>query len=168
MTFRAGKIALLLFFIISINSYCQELYPERTGDIEYDEKIDKSDFKLCYPKYIFQYFNISKGVEYTGEKLAIENEFKTKYKPISIQGETGLVRIRFVVNCKGETDRFRLISMDTEYNPKAFDKSITDQLTEITKSLKGWKPKFYEEMPIDYYQYLIFKLRDGHITHILP
>ena len=169
MTFKIIKNTLLLCFVVSLSSYCQESYPDRTGDIEYDEKTDKSDFKLCYPEYIYQYFNTSKGMEYVGEKIALEKEIHEKYAPKNLKGESGLIRIRFIVNCKGETDRFRLISMDTDYHPKTFDKSITEQLIEITKSLKGWKPKLYEDSDyIDYYQYLIFKLKDGHITQILP
>ena len=169
MTFTTIKKTLLICFVLSLNSYCQESYPERTGDIEFDEKIDRSDFKLCFPNHIFQYFNISNGVEYSGEKIALEKEVKEKYVPVNLKGESGLIRIRFIVNCKGETDRFRLISMDTDYNPKTFDKSITEQLLEITKNLKGWKTKLdKEQSTIDYYQYLIFKLKDGHITQILP
>ncbi len=169
MTFTTLKKIFIFCFVFSISSYCQESYPERTGDIEFDEKIDRSDFKICFPEYIFQYFNDSKGSEYTGEKIALEKEIREKYVTANLKGESGLIRIRFIVNCKGETDRFRLISMDTDYNPKTFDKSITEQLMEITKNLKGWKPKLYKEQStIDYYQYLIFKLKDGHITHILP
>lgn len=172
MTFTTIKKTLLICFVLSLNSYCQESYPESTGDIDYDEKTDKRDFKLCYSDHIFQYFNTLKGFEYAGEKIALEKEVRDKYVPKNLPGESGLIRIRFIVNCKGETDRFRLISMDTNYHPKTFDKSITEQLTQITKSLKGWKPKLYEkdgkEYPIDYYQYLIFKLKDGHITQILP
>jgi hypothetical protein len=172
MTFTTIQKTILLALIISTYSYGQESYPKHTGDIDFDEKIDKSDFKLCYPDYIYQYFNTSKGVEYTGEKIALEKEVREKYLPADLKGESGLIRIRFIVNCKGETDRFRLISMDTDYHPKTFDKSITDQLMEISKNLKGWEPKLYEndgkEYTIDYYQYLIFKLKDGHITQILP
>lgn len=138
------------------------------GDIEYDETIDKRDFKLCNSSKIYQYFNNSKGLEYKGDKTALEKEIRSQYKSAELKGETGSIRVRFVVNCEGETDRFRLIAMDSNYLPKVFDKSITDQLLQISKNLKGWKPKSYREDPIDYYQYLIFKLTDGHITHILP
>ncbi len=41
------------------------------------------------------------------------------------------------MNSKGITDRFRLISMNVNYEEKVFDKSITDKRLSIAKNLKG-------------------------------
>jgi hypothetical protein len=141
-------------------------YPNYVGDIEFNSEIDNKDFELCNSKHIYQYFNIGDGLIYEGEKLAIEKEFTEKYKSEIIKNETGLIRINFVVNCKGKTDRFRLISMAENYKEKIFVKSITEQLMSITKNLKGWEGKKYKE--IDYYQYLIFKIENGQLKQILP
>jgi hypothetical protein len=143
-------------------------YPNYVGDIEFNSETDTKDFELCYSKHIFQYFNIGNGLEYEGEKLAIEKEFAEKYKSEIIKNETGLIRINFVVNCKGKTDRFRLISMGENYKEKVFVNSITEQLMSITKNLKGWKGKKYNEKEIDYYQYMIFKIENGQLKEILP
>ena len=149
-------------------SETKSLYPNYVGDIEFNSETDKKDFELCNSKHIFQYFNNSGGLEYEGEKLAIEKEFTEKYKSEIIKNETGLIRINFVVNCKGKTDRFRLISMNENYEEKVFDKSITDKLLSIAKNLKGWKGKRIREKEIDYYQYLIFKIENGQLKEILP
>ncbi len=165
---------LALFILIPLCIFGQEKsmaksdYPNRVGDIEYNPETDKQDFELCYEKHIFQYYNTGEGLEYVGEKIAIEKIFKEKYKSDIISKETGLIRINFVVSCKGKTDRFRLIAMDENYNEKVFLKSITDQLLSITKNLNGWKVKKYGEESIDYYQYLIFKIKDGQLEEILP
>ncbi|WP_255308089.1 hypothetical protein [Flavobacterium crassostreae] len=143
-------------------------YPNYVGDIAFNSKTDDTEFELCNSKRIFQYFNNSMGLEYEGEKLAIEKEFAEKYKSENIKNETGLIRINFVVNCKGKTDRFRLISMNQNYEEKVFDKSITEQLMDITKTLKGWKKKKRRGQEIDYYQYLIFKIENGQLKEILP
>jgi hypothetical protein len=156
---------LFLFFPILFFSQTRGEY---IGDIKFDEKTDNKNFELCNPNYIFQYFNDSGGVEYKGEKLAIEEEFKQKYNSEIVKKESGLVRIRFVVNCKGETDRFRILGGDENYQEKKFDSSITNQLLTITKALNGWIPKKYHNKQIDYYQYLIFKIKDGKIIEILP
>ena len=80
-----------------------------------------------------------------------------------------MIRIRFVVNCEGKTGRFRLMASDLKYQPKKFDKKITSQLMEISKNLTGWLPKKTDKGKlIDYYQYLIFKIKDGKIKRILP
>jgi len=167
------KILKFLLFIPLISfgqvkSETKSEYPNYVGDIEFNSKIDNKEFELCNSNHIFQYFNNSGGLEYEGEKLAIEKEFTEKYKSEIIENETGLIRINFVVNCKGKTDRFRLISMNENYEEKVFNKSVTEQLMIISKNLKGWKGKKYREREIDYYQYLIFKIENGQLKEILP
>ena len=144
-------------------------YFRHIGDSEYIDELDDPDFELCYgDEEVYQYFNNSEGLEYEGEKIAIIEQFKKEYNTEQVKKESGLIRIRFIVNCKGETDRFRLIGRDSYYEDKVFDSSITTQILSITKSLKGWKSKILDGNSIDYYQYLIFKLKDGQIIEILP
>ena len=168
-----AKILLLLILIPLFSfgqnkSITKSTYPNYIGDIEFNPESDNPKFELCFEKHIFQYFNTGEGLEYEGEKSAIEKVFIENYKSEKINGETGLIRINFVVNCKGKIDRFRLISMDENYNKKVFLKSITDQLLRITKNLNGWKAKKINEKDIDYYQYLIFKIENGQLKEILP
>jgi len=144
-------------------------YPRHVGDITFDEAIDSKEFQLCDDdEEVRQYFNFGKGVQYKGEKLAIIEAFEANYKPVQGEKETGLIRIRFIVNCKGQTGRFRIIGMDTNYQKKDFDSRITNQLLSITKNLSGWKTMPDDLVPYDYYQYLIFKMENGQIKEILP
>jgi hypothetical protein len=157
-----------LLSIAQEKSETKSAYPNYVGDIEFNAETDNKDFELCNAIHIFQFFNIGDGLEYEGEKLVIEKEFVEKYKHEISKNETGLIRINFIVNCKGKTDRFRLISMDEDYNEKVFLKSITDQLLSITKNLNGWKVKKYNGKESNYYQYLIFKIENGQLKEILP
>lgn len=162
-----------LLFLVPILGGCQNLsqkstYLKSVGDISYDSAIDKKDFILCDANNIKQYHNNHQGLEYKGEKIAIMEEFNKKYIPVNDKNCNGLVRVRFLVNCKGETDRFRAISMNEEYKETTFDSKIIEQLLTISKSLNGWIPKIMEGKEIDYYQYLIFKMKDGQIIEILP
>ena len=160
---------IILICLISFYSFAQTSnYAKMTGDIQFDEQLDKKDFKLYNEKYIFQYFNDSEGLSYEGEKLAIEQVFFERYKAVVLEKESGFIRIRFVVNCKGETDRFRILASDESFQERIFDNKITEQILQITKELKGWKPKKYQGMLCDYYQYLIFKIDNGQIKEILP
>lgn len=143
-------------------------YLRWVGDIEYNLAFDKSNFELCHgDSGVNQYFHFGQGLQYEGEKKAIIEKFINEYQPVQ-SNESGLVRIRFIVNCKGETDRFRVIAMDNEFNEKKFDTRITNQLLNLTKQLNGWRilPKIQEAR--DYYQYLIFKIENGNIIEILP
>jgi hypothetical protein len=174
------KKLLIPLLFLSFSAFCQEqktnvsLYPRSIGNIEFDPNLDKKDFQLCRPNIDAQYYSFeANDSNYDGDKIKIEKEFKEKYKSQNVKKESGLIRVRFIVNCKGETDRFRVNGMDENYQEKAFDKSITDQLLQVVKSLKGWMPKNFtsktnEVFSYDYYQYLIFKIKDGQITEILP
>lgn len=99
--------------------------------------------------------------------------FRKNYQPISQTGESGLVRIRFVVNCEGEQGSFELSGFDESYCPKTFDNRITNQLVTICRnhvatdsSLR--KPNNPDEWLLDIAVSLTFKLKDGRLTDILP
>lgn len=106
---------------------------------------------------------------YEGEKIAIERLFFDAYQKPEDNNETGLIRIRFVVNCEGRSGYFRMKAMDWQYVEMEFDLNIANQLMEITKALDGWKiMKNKDGKPQDYYQYLIFKLESGELVEIMP
>ena len=105
---------------------------------------------------------------YEGEKYEIKKVFFEKYKAPENSKESGLVRIRFVVNCEGKPGLFRMQGMDENYEEKVFNKNITDQLMRLTKSLTGWRVMGAKENKSDYYVYLIFKIRNGELIEIMP
>lgn len=150
------------------NETILKTYPRNIGDISFDVTKDNVDFVTCNgDDKIYQYFNTGDGLDFKGEKYSINNTFKEKYVPVN-NNESGLIRVRFIVNCKAQTGRFRILQMDNQYKEKQFDPRITNQLLEITKNLSGWKIKEYHGSEIDYYQYLIFKIEKGEIIEILP
>lgn len=163
----------LLLLIFSTRGFSQPVpasshYPDYVGDIAFDSTRDNKDINPCIPVRVFQYFNDGNGMEYEGEKPAIERVFAVQYQCPMLPGETGLIRIRFLVTCKGQTDRYRLIAMNEAYAEKSFDPRITNQLMAITQSLKGWKIKKIRGFAVDYYQYVIFKIENGQLKEILP
>ena len=169
------KMFIFLISIILMTQSCQQQsvpnnskYLSMVGDIAHNPKLDNPNFTLCNEKNTKQYHNLNEEMQYEGEKYALNNIFTTQYKPTGGVTDSGMIRIRFMVNCKGQTGRFRLISSGYDYKEKQFDKTITDQLMTITKSLKGWKILTDKTGPKDYYQYLIFKISDGQIKEILP
>lgn len=169
---RIGNVcpfgAYLMLFLISVSfpSCAQET--RWIDDIVPDWTLDDSSFEICNgDDQIIQYFNDGKGIQYSGGKRVIDSLFFSGYKTVHLQ-ESGLIRIRFVVNCKGESGRFRILSSDLHYQPFVFSDDILDQLLEITRSMDQWEPKIWHEMKVDYYQYLIFRIENGKLLHILP
>jgi hypothetical protein len=165
------KVCILSVFLLILS--CTEetskpKYLRWVGDIEQDSQKDNPDFELCHDENrVYQYFNLDQGMQYSGEKTAIIDAFNAAYTPVSVD-QSGWIRIRFIVNCKGESGRFRLLEANTNYEEFKFDSRITDQLLSITEKLDGWKVLKRNDNPQDYYQYLIFKIENGNIKEILP
>ena len=143
-------------------SYCH------IGDIVFNPLEDDPDFKVCHPDKIFQYFNKGSEPEYMNEKVALDEYFSASYNPVELFEENGMIRIRFVGNCQGKADRFRMIASGSDYKEKVFDERITSQLMELTRSITEWPVKKYNKGDGDYYMYLIFKIRDGQLIEIMP
>ena|SRR5690606_2163315 len=171
------KSILILTLLFSILCSClsekksgeREEYLRWVGDIEQNDQIDETAFKVCNgDDTILQYFNLGEGPVYSGEKSNILNTFKSKYQTKSDKNQNGLIRIRFIVNCEGKAGRFRVLQSDYDYQENKFDEKIVSQLLNITKEIENWEILYREENPVDYYMYLIFKITDGQLTEILP
>lgn len=76
-------------------------------DIAPNEVIDNPNFNTCNGENVLQYFNVGDGLEYEGGKRAILDEFKNKYEVPKRSKFSGLIRVRFIINCNGSSGRFR-------------------------------------------------------------
>ncbi|WP_212005250.1 hypothetical protein [Chitinophaga sp. HK235] len=137
------------------------------GDIPFDSLRDDPGFKVCHPDIVFQYYNTP--YYYKQHKKEICSEILRQYKPArELAGQNGFVTIRFMINCEGQTGRFRLYCIDENYQPSTFHPALTNQLMEIVKNLKGWQPSLYKGKTYDTYQYLTFHIQQGNIITISP
>ncbi len=171
---KAMKLNVIYLFVFifllscSIEKETETKYLRWVGDIEHDSTVDGDVFKICNAENkVRQYFNMSEGLQIEGEKLKIIKHFKNNYQTIEIN-ESGWIRVRFIVNCKGESGRFRIIESNEKYQKRAFDPRISQQIIQLTKSLIGWKVLEFEGKSVDYYQYLLFKISNGEIEKIMP
>lgn len=166
---RLSLLCILQLALCSCNQAQQQTQEKKyvhVGSIEPDPSLDESTFTVCDEKWIFEYYNFQKGFQFEGEKSALIQYFKSNYKVQA--NDTGYFTVRFVVNCKGETGRFRMEAMNFSYQPIEMREATTSQLLKLCMELKGWGIGVYQEKERDYYQYLTFKLEDGQITEILP
>lgn len=102
----------------------------------------------------------------------IRETYRKAYRPVNITGQSGLVRIRFLVNCAGEAGQYDVLELDANYQKRPFDRRITDQLLTICRMQlsSGWLPGSdgRSEGTYDYVQFITLRLRDGVITEIFP
>lgn len=165
------RISVGLLIMLVLFSCQQERELRNVGDIPFDASVDDPDFEVCDEIQTRQYYGrrakyTSAG--YRGEKKALVAVFYEKYEhPVSDE-ENGYVTIRFLVNCKGQSGRFRVQEMDFDYQPKKFDPQIVEKLLTIVRELDGWIPVEREGKKYDFYQYLSFRLERGRIVKIMP
>lgn len=159
---------IMILCLVECGQKEESKYLRWVGDSVFNPHIDSEAFQICGSESdVQQYFHFSKGLFYKGEKKTLRDTFLKQYNPINVD-ESGWIRIRFIVNCKGESGRFRLIMSDLDYKERSFDSRITDQLMQISKSLEGWEIQSKDGQARDFYQYLIFKISNGKLIEILP
>ncbi|MFZ1750778.1 MAG: hypothetical protein WAU01_11330, partial [Saprospiraceae bacterium] len=130
-----------------------------------------NEFTLCndllYPNNpANRYYAV--GTRYNGGIFNITKTYRQKYKMPAIIKESGLIRIRFIVNCRGETGRFEMIEMDENYSKKSFNPIISSQILQICKELNDWIPGKNDTNNVDSYKFLTFKIQDSEIVEIFP
>jgi hypothetical protein len=125
-----------------------------------------SEFKLCSGIKRPYYFPT---LEYKGDFYKIKNHFFNNYTTIQLPNNNGIVKIRFHVNCKGETGNFFTDTYSLDYKKTTINKDITEQLLNLTKSLKDWIPARNEEGEnINSHKFFAFKIIKGDLIDILP
>ncbi|GAA4311905.1 hypothetical protein GCM10023115_32240 [Pontixanthobacter gangjinensis] len=132
------------------------------GDLTADPEID-GEFQVCDEDKIPNYYAI--GTHYQGGKKAIKAEILNDLENLEFQ-EQGNISLRFIVNCHGETGRFRSKSTDLEMKKIPVDEARLDKIKNRVRQLNKWNPAKNDHATYDSYYVLNFKLRDGRIVDI--
>ncbi|MGA9237654.1 hypothetical protein [Robiginitalea sp.] len=136
---------------------------KQVGDIAYITSADPGNSEPCNQDFIYQYYQIN--TDYIGGKRAIKRELSGVF-PMSGLNKSGLLTVRFVVNCQGKTGWYhsKMISPDLE----EMDISDTDftHLYGAISELNHWLPGLAGEEPQDSYFQISFKLKKGEVLDI--
>lgn len=129
---------------------------------------DHTLFKPCFhPTKINDYYN-DKRSGFIGGKGRLRALLKEKLDPTKIQGESGYLTFRFVVNCKGQAGWFVTEEAGLDYEKKQFSEQCRTHLYNIIKAEKEWNNLNIRGEDCDAYTYLTFKIKDGEIIELLP
>lgn len=124
-------------------------------------------FELCGLGSLHPYYYPQ--LNYEGEFHAIKEAYKKEFKEISGDDKSGIVKIRFHVNCKGQTGNFLMETYNLNYQPNHINSEITGQLLAITKGLDGWIAAVNDDgETVNSHKFLSFRIKDGAIVNILP
>lgn len=127
-------------------------------------------FQVCNNCFVqqstYNIFSLSTAQQYEVQKL-----MRQHYQPVNQTGQSGLIQVRFVLNCAGEMGMLTMTELDEAYCTYSFDRQITSQLTafcrnQLLRVLANEAPA-PEERP-DRAVRLNFRLKDGRLTDIFP
>ncbi len=167
----AFLISVLLFFLLAGVSCGGEkeqrhLPPYSIGYIPFSAKLDDPAFELCNEKIILE--NNYRMASYRGGVKSVLDYFQPVMKKLPLRkGETGYLTVRFVMNCEGEKNRYRILGINERYKPKEFPTEISNTILEAVKQMDGWQVAVYQGTAYDSFNMLTFKMADGQITDII-
>ena len=127
---------------------------------------DSTNFELCNGG-LQPYYRT--GLSYKGDFHAIKEHFKINYKAVNTGENSGIVRIQFHVNCKGQTGNYKVEAYSLDYELIEMNNQITNQFIELTKGLNEWIPgKDGDGETVNSHKFFAFKIIEGQLTEILP
>ncbi|MBW8241425.1 hypothetical protein K1F50_01345 [Muricauda oceani] len=133
------------------------------GEIHYDSSLDSEEFSPCGDYKIYQYHDID--THYQGGEKAIGKAILSKIDADGLP-KNGLLTVRFVVNCKGDTGYFRTKMVDSNIREVEVPRNVSKKLYDLISGLKGWVPGKIQDEPMDSYAQVVFKLENGKVTDI--
>ena len=179
LVLRALALGAAFFCFSTVPALAQRAAPPANpaasvGDIAFDPATDRSSFQRCGEgQYdVPQYYQSQTA--YTGGTQALRQQFVRAAMPRSTGAQNGYVTIRFLINCHGETDRFRVTQIDAAYQPARFGPALVAALLGRAKALRAWVPgKFtgpdaHHGEALDSYYYLLLKISHGRVVDVLP
>tara|TARA_B110000879_G_C11160704_1_gene508942 strand:- start:1256 stop:1696 length:441 start_codon:yes stop_codon:yes gene_type:complete len=125
-----------------------------------------SKFELCSGKK-HPYYHPT--LEYHGGFYEIKKHYYSSYQTIESPNNTGIIKIRFNINCKGKTGNYVLETYSLDYKSILITKKITEQLLNLTKNLNDWTPAYDENRnSVNSHKFFAFKIVNGILIDILP
>ncbi len=163
------KVLSLVLLLVTIGCctssdlYAQVEPSDNIEDLEFDPKVDDPGFLLCDESNIRLEYGM--GTDVRRERIALKEFFLDFYTSGHLYRHvSGYVRIRYIVNCKGLTGRFRVNHFDKDYRPADFGKLISMQFVNQLYQFDGWSAA--RTQSVDAYDHLTFQFEQGRLINI--
>lgn len=164
---------LLLIVLIRLKTFSQNTVPqhfhvkEKIGWIPFDKSIDNSNFKVCDELNIEEYYQVNPS--YEEGMPSIRKYISAHQKELETLCEKdGYVIVRFVINCQGQTDRYRSKFMSLAYiDENTVNAELQKKIIQLTRDMGNWTPGKYDGKTYDCYQNLKFLFKNSKLVDIL-
>jgi len=158
----------LMTFSQNTNTIPQHLnVKEKIGWIPFDKRLDNSNFKVCDELNIEEYYQVNPSY---GEGMpSIRKYISAHQKSLEALCEKdGYIIVRFVINCQGQTDRYRSKFMSLNYTDEnAVNAQLQKKIIQLMRDMGNWTPGKYDGKTYDCYQHLKFLFKNSKLVDVL-
>ncbi len=152
----------------AINQNTKNEIPVRHHDLSYipfDAKTDNPDFIVCDSTTISSGRN---RLQYANGNSKLIDDIKSKftYKQ-AYESFNGYIVIRFLVNCKSNSGRYRAQALNLDFSPSNAPSDLVEHLLKLIKSLDNWTKRSTNDLTKEYSKFINLKINNGKIQHVL-
>lgn len=141
-----------------------ENYPDQMGEIAFDPQKDDSAFQLCNENDLV---HSRTSLSYEGGRSEIMVISTAMMENAGLKVDyTGYIMAHFLVNCQGQTGRFRLESMDNGFMKDEAPDALMALVNKVVMSLDQWIITKTANLGKDHSKYLNFKFINGKLDAI--
>jgi len=130
-------------------------------------EISDSAFYKCKKLFIQPFYRTE--LEYKGDKPALQKHFGGIFEKQYVATDEGFISVIFTVNCEGKIGDYKMQLTDIDFKEKEFSLELLKDIVERVEKLEEWKiGKNDDDELVDSKKYLLFKMKEGRLVHILP
>lgn len=164
---------LLLILMIGLKTFSQNTVPqhanvkEKIGWIPFDTSLDNSNFKVCDELNIEEYYQVNPSY---GEGMPSIRKYISAHQQSleALCEKDGYVIVRFVINCQGQTDRYRTKFMSLNYTDEnTVNTELQKKIIQLMRNMGNWNPGKYDGKTYDCYQHLKFLFKNSQLVDVL-
>lgn len=164
---------LLLLLMLRLKTFSQNTVPqhlnvkEKIGWIPFNKSLDNSNFKVCDELNIEEYYQVNPSY---GEGMPSIRKYISSYQKEleELCEKDGYVILRFVINCQGQTDRYRTKFMTLNYTDEnTVNAELQKKIIQLTRNMGNWNPGKYDGKTYDCYQHLKFLFKNSQLVDVL-
>ena len=139
---------------------------KKVGAIVFNPELDDPSFPLCDENNIMEYYQVKPRYK-EGLKSIRQYFSQVGLDSLALGLKDGFITVRFVVNCEGQTDRYRVYAVDENYQTQLVPFENQDRLKRWLRKMGGWTAGQYEGIEYDSYKFLTFKIKNNKKTEIM-
>ncbi|MEM9142110.1 MAG: hypothetical protein AAGA86_03930 [Bacteroidota bacterium] len=143
----------------------KQKYPHEIGCLDPSNPDMNDEFQRCEPgKKPAGYYHSAFKYAYKNNPTKFKRSVISFFNKEGNYIDSGVLGIRFLIDCNGNIGDYEINEMDVNYDLKALNRNMVDLLLKFCLDKKHWKGI----KDRDTYMYLIIRLEHGKILEILP